>query len=384
MSSNLSPTEDATVNGTASVNKTASVNDTAPAIRTAPVNDTAPEIIKQPCPAFHIDICSIGNADSFLLWKNRDFMLVDTGRPDNAEDIRGLLIKRNVTALKALVITHYDSDHIGSYLAVIDHMISLRNQFNPQTIEHIYARRYTKAQLDILPEDRYRNYVKLLNGILRFEYPCEKEFPLEPLPDSLAVEEKSNQLYGNGDGLWIFPSIRNPRSNFTLDFDVQILWLNRVASYLKAGTSSKALAGNINNDSLIFKAIYSEKSALFLGDMGQSGLNDLIFCSSFYLKSDILKVAHHGHKHSSPKNFIEEVCPDISFVTTTLDSIPDNTVFCNRLEELTSGNVNFGSLIYSGEEKGAYPTIVIRTVEPKIFTENTSIAGYNSKKQNTF
>jgi beta-lactamase superfamily II metal-dependent hydrolase len=329
------------------------------------------------CPTtFYIDICCIGNADSFLLWKKEDFMLVDTGKYEDAEGIVGLLIKREVSALKALVITHYDNDHTGAYLAVINHMISIKSARNPQTIEHIYSRKYTRVQLDILPVDRYRNYIKIMNGILRYQGRGEEEFMLDPLPDTGVVEEKANELFGCGDGLWIFPGKMNLCGNFTLDGDVQILWLNRLTSYLKAGTTQKALAGNVNNDSLIFKAIYCDKSALFLGDMGQSGLNDLIQYNSFCLKSDILKIAHHGHKHSSPKNFINEVKPTISFVTTTLDSIPDHDTFCNRLEELTAGDIDFGSLIYSGEEKGAYSTIAIRETERKIFTLNTSIIGY--------
>ncbi len=328
------------------------------------------------CPGtFYIDICRIGNADSFLLWKNTDFMLVDTGNTKNAEDIIGLLIKRNVTKLKALTITHYDSDHIGSYPAVIDYMNSLKSAFNPQTIEHIYARKYTKEQLTILPEDRYKNYVKFINGILRYQNHWEEEFNLDVLPDSETLTAKADELFGDGTGLWIFPFKSNVCSYLSLDDTVQIWWLNRFESYLKAGVSAKAMA-NINNDSLIFKAIYSDKSALFLGDMGQSGLNDLILYNSFYLGSDIIKIAHHGHKHSSPKDFIDEVCPIISLVTTTLESIPDNAAFGNRLEELISSDINFGTIIYSGEVNEDYSTIAIRDVKPKIFTANTSIIGY--------
>lgn len=159
---------------------------------------------------FYIDMYSIGDADSFLLWKNRDFMLVDTGRRENAEDIINLLVKREVTVLKALVITHYDSDHIGSYPAIVDYMLELRNLYGHETIKHIYARKYTKVQLDILPEDRYRNYIRFINGILRYENRVEEEFPLEPLPGTDAVEKMSDELYGTGTGLWIFPFKGNP------------------------------------------------------------------------------------------------------------------------------------------------------------------------------
>jgi beta-lactamase superfamily II metal-dependent hydrolase len=324
---------------------------------------------------FYIDICRIGDADSFLLRKDRDFMLVDTGRYDDAEDITALLKKRGTARLKALVITHYDGDHIGAYLAVIDYMNTLKTALNPNTIEHIYARRYSKEQLSILPEDRYRNYVKFINGILRYLNRSAEEFELNALPAYETTEAKADELYGNGEGLWIFPSHANPCSDFTLDDMVYIQWLNREASYLTAGASARVLAGNVNNDSLIFKAVSYGKSALFLADLGYSGLNDLILYRSFYLKSDILKIAHHGHKYSSPSYLIDEINPVISLVTTTLDAIPDNNSFYNRLEELTASNINFGSLIFSGKVYGSYSTIAIRETTPQIYTENTSIIG---------
>lgn len=327
---------------------------------------------------FYIDICRIGDADSFLLRKNQDFMLVDTGRYEDAEDITGLLNKRAAVRLKALVITHYDSDHIGAYLAVIDYMNTLKSALNPRTIEHIYARRYKKEQLSILPKDRYQNYVKFINGILRYLNRSSEEFDLNALPSYETTEAKADELYGNGEGVWIFPCRTNPCSNFTLDAAVYIQWLNREASYLTAGVTARVLAGNVNNDSLIFQAVCYGKSALFLADMGYSGLNDLILYRSFYLKSDILKIAHHGHKYSSPSYIIDEINPVLSFVTTTLDAIPDDTSFYNRLEELTAGNINFGSLIFSGKVFGSYSTIAIRKTTPQIYTENTSIIGHQA------
>lgn len=341
-------------------------------VRTNESDDSSQEELSE----FYIDMCSIGDADSFLLWKNRDFMLVDTGRREDAADIINLLVKREVNVLKALVITHYDSDHIGSYPAVIDYMLEQRNKDGHETIKHIYARRYSKAQLDILPEDRYRNYVKFLNGILRYENRTEEELPLEPMPGTDSVEKMSDELYGTGTGLWIFPFKGNPCGSFTLDSQVQIFWLNRAASYLRKSTAPNQLAGQVNNDSLVFKAVFSCRSALFLGDMGQSGLWDLIQYNSFALKSDILKIAHHGHKGSSPEYLIAEVRPILSAVTTTLDSKPDNPPFLNRLEELTSSLINFGALIYSGKIPGDYTTIVIRSRELKIYAKNASVAPY--------
>ncbi len=67
---------------------------------------------------------------------------------------------------------------------------------------------------------------------------------------------------------------------------------------------------NVNEYSLVVKMIYKNKSMLFTGDIGESTENILT-----NVKSDILKVGHHGSIYSSSEKFIKKVNPDISVIS---------------------------------------------------------------------
>ena len=68
----------------------------------------------------------------------------------------------------------------------------------------------------------------------------------------------------------------------------------------------------INNNSLVCKLVYKNFSILFTGDIEKIAENEILDMYSnrlYLLKSNILKVAHHGSKTSSIKEFVESVSP---------------------------------------------------------------------------
>ena len=58
-----------------------------------------------------------------------------------------------------------------------------------------------------------------------------------------------------------------------------------------------------NNTSVVAKLVFEESSFLFTGDIEESAEEDLAVNKD--IKSDILKVAHHGSKTSSSEEFLE-------------------------------------------------------------------------------
>lgn len=71
---------------------------------------------------------------------------------------------------------------------------------------------------------------------------------------------------------------------------------------------------NVNNSSIVLKLNKENKSALFTGDLG-IGPQKLL--AQFYpddLKSDILKVPHHGSKYNLDEGFLKLVDPGISVI----------------------------------------------------------------------
>lgn len=76
-----------------------------------------------------------------------------------------------------------------------------------------------------------------------------------------------------------------------------------------------------NNTSIVAQLVYNNFETLFTGDIEKSVENKLIEISpSGKLKSDILKVAHHGSKTSSSEEFLKIVQPIIAIISAGKDN----------------------------------------------------------------
>jgi len=67
-------------------------------------------------------------------------------------------------------------------------------------------------------------------------------------------------------------------------------------------------------ESIVAKMLYQDKSFLFTGDAGFATEQELIN-NNFNLKSDVLKVAHHGSKNATSQEFLEQVRPEIAVIS---------------------------------------------------------------------
>ncbi len=102
-----------------------------------------------------------------------------------------------------------------------------------------------------------------------------------------------------------------------------------------------------NDASIVAKLVYGETSFLFTGDSPQKIENFLTSIDGAALRSDVLKVGHHGSKTSSSDVFIGFVSPAISVISAGKDNRyghPHSEV----LERLT----RFGSAIVRTDEAG--------------------------------
>ena len=77
---------------------------------------------------------------------------------------------------------------------------------------------------------------------------------------------------------------------------------------------SSKLDEDINENSIVMKLECFNTSILFTGDISQNIEEQLVGKYSTILKSDILKVAHHGSKTSSAEEFIEAVKPKVALI----------------------------------------------------------------------
>ena len=73
----------------------------------------------------------------------------------------------------------------------------------------------------------------------------------------------------------------------------------------------------LNNNSIVCKFYYKKFSMLFTGDIEEIAERNILDQNIKHpeiLKSDILKIAHHGSKTSSNQDFIEAVNPKVALI----------------------------------------------------------------------
>jgi len=98
----------------------------------------------------------------------------------------------------------------------------------------------------------------------------------------------------------------------------------RAGQQIKAGSVSldvlypfESLEGertkSLNNTSIVIRLVFNDNSFLFTGDAFKSIERKLIN-ENIELKSDVLKVGHHGSKTSSADEFIQEVLPEVAVI----------------------------------------------------------------------
>lgn len=103
---------------------------------------------------------------------------------------------------------------------------------------------------------------------------------------------------------------------------------------------------NLNSTSILCRLIYDSTSFLFTGDAEKEEEQDLID-HNIYLKSDVLKVGHHGSNTSSTENFLKAVSPDIGVISAGKDNR-----FGHPSDKLLERLENNGIKIYRTDKDG--------------------------------
>lgn len=111
-----------------------------------------------------------------------------------------------------------------------------------------------------------------------------------------------------------------------------------------------------NSNSIVIRFVLNNYSFLFTGDMTIDEENDLIERYNKNLKSDVLKVAHHGSNTSSSDSFLKLVKPKYSIVSVAKNNsynLPNGDVI-NRLNMIstvyqTKDNGNISIYIYKNK-----------------------------------
>lgn len=212
----------------------------------------------------YINFIDVGQGDSTLITTQfNKKILIDGGGSEfgsifdvGEKTLLPYLLKKKIHKLDYVIISHFDSDHVGGILTILEEL-NVKQVLIPKQVE--YSENYNKF-LDIIKK---RN-IKV-------------------------------KIVGEGNTI-------NIDKNTYLD----ILW-----------PEEKQITDNVlNNNSLIVRLCYKNFKMLFTGDIEEIAEQKLIqkYENTEKLTADILKVAHHGSKSSSIAEFLEKVNPRIALI----------------------------------------------------------------------
>ncbi len=249
-----------------------------------------------------LSFLSVGKADCCVVTSADTTIIIDTGLSNTSEVLTNFLNRHKIAKVDALILSHADKDHIGGASDVL-------NSFE---VESVYMPKIPKSQV-----------------------PSSNEY--ENLYNSL----EENKL-----------DVQNPKLGDILTFgNITIDFIMPNKNY-----------DDINDNSLVFRLSCNGTTALFTGDISTEVEEDLLN-SDVELKSDVLKVAHHGSKTSSGEEFLNAVSPQIAVVCSGKSNynLPDYTTMA-RLSEYCD------SLYCTADDK----TVVINCNE-KLLTVQTGL-----------
>ena len=232
---------------------------------------------------FNVLMIDVGQGDAILLkFPNGKTALVDAGNADYYFDngervILPLLEYLNLPKIDYGFISHIDADHYGGFVSLI-HEGKIKQIYKPPLDSSFYK--------DI----RFENYLKKMNVPVHH--------------------------YKRGE-----------------------MKIGNVNIYILNDYRDKNFPGNTtNNMSGELKIVYGKTSFLFTGDAETTVEHYYVKRYKDFLKTDVLKVGHHGSNSSSSPQFLLKTKPEISLVSVGIQNKfgHPSSLIMNRLRAVKS------------------------------------------------
>ena len=188
-------------------------------------------------------------------------MLVDCGLKTVGEYLVNDLKEMGIKTIDVFVISHFHSDHIGSFQAIVDNF----------DVKQVYSPGFVPAECSWIEE------TIAAKGIA-YEY--------------LTAGDHFSIGGVEADVLW--PTAELVAENPTKPWD------------------DTNLVMDTNNRSLVFRLAYGDNSVLMTGDIYKEGQRDILahYADDLsVLDADLLKIPHHGYQNAVNESFIQAVSP---------------------------------------------------------------------------
>ena len=206
----------------------------------------------------------VGQGDSTLIiTPYRKKILIDGGGSKDNESfdvgeqvLLPYLLDRGITKLDYCIISHFDKDHIGGILTILEKI----------KVENVVICKQGKSS------DNYKQFLNIIK------------------------KKRTN----------VFIVKKGTRIKLDKCTYIDVLW-----------PKDEQIQENIlNNNSIVAKLVCNNFKMLFTGDIEAIAEEKIIkeYNNTNILNSDILKVAHHGSKGSSTQEFLNKVKPKIALI----------------------------------------------------------------------
>jgi competence protein ComEC len=112
---------------------------------------------------------------------------------------------------------------------------------------------------------------------------------------------------------------------------------------------SKLKSSGINNNSMVVAFKYKEFQVLFTGDIEMQAESYLVRNTIFPLKSNVIKVPHHGSGTSNTANFLKEVNPEVGII-----SVGHNNRYRHPSNAIVRRYENYGEVLRTDRHGNIY------------------------------
>ena len=263
---------------------------------------------------FSVHFIDVGQGDASLIeFDDGKNMLIDCGPKSAAGRLVEYIQNLGINTIDYFLVTHADADHIGGGVKIFQ-SFEIKNFYRPM------MRSYSETE--------------------------PSEYPLQPNAKAgNTYDDFINVSYGE-EGVKMFytdSSTKIEGENYT----VNVLYPDGV--YKDTNATSAVLQANLNG-----------KKFLFTGDAGISEEMKMISKYAATLKTDVLKVGHHGSSTSTSDAFLSYVEPDFAVI-----SVGAKNPYGHPHEEVINRLNTFNIATFTTAELGS---IVFETQNGQIYT----------------
>ena len=205
-----------------------------------------------------VHFIDVGQGDAILVQVNDKNLLIDSGPKSEKKKLVDYLDSLYIPEFDYVIATHPHEDHIGNMSYIINNY-KIINFYSPKVQNNT-------SVFESMAESLARKNIKI------------------------KILKSNNTSINLGENTLV--EVLSPNLN----------------SY-----------DNLNNYSPVIKISYGNNSFLFTGDAEESIEKELA-SKSFNLKSDLLKIGHHGSSTSTSEIFLEKVNPKITVISVGKDN----------------------------------------------------------------